>query len=469
MDEQFLFPFESVCVGSSILIYGAGELGQSYAKQIVITNYCHIIGFVDKNYKNYTNTSIPIYAPNDIHELDFDYVVVALKNSGSFPEIRRILYEQGVQEKKIIFVGKRLKSSWKFLLEEDNSCIDETLAWNYKSISVALFLLTAVGGLFFIKRFILELVRLIPDCKIDIYTTHLGNAIHCFYSDIQNINFFVQNLGVKYVENREKYDLAIQISSTGFLTVDVFKPDSFSVQYPDFMQKVQILQERIKNDGYSDSMPRIVLFQNRRFQKQNAYTSFNYGVFNIRDKKVPIPFDLDAAKRFETLKLGKYITVNYGNGSCKDGSKIAKMWPLQNFNMLVTSFKRQYPDISVVQLGISDAERIDGVDRYIFGEPFELVIHILRNSMLHIDIEGGLVHLATQLGTKCAVLFGPTPEFYYGYEENINIKAGDCHDCCGVYMDSNRCARGMKEPECMYSITPEMVMENIDKYLMSIL
>ena len=52
---------------------------------------------------------------------------------------------------------------------------------------------------------------------------------------------------------------------------------------------------------------------------------------------------------------------------------------------------------------------------------------------------------------------------------HINIKVGNCHDCCGVYMDSNRCARGLEKPECMYSITPEIVMGNIEKYLMSVL
>ena len=109
-------------------------------------------------------------------------------------------------------------------------------------------------------------------------------------------------------------------------------------------------------------------------------------------------------------------------------------------------------------------EELLGGDKYILGESFELVTHVLQNSMLHVDIEGGLVHLATQLGTKCVVLFGPTPEFFYGYEENINIKVGDCHDCYGVYLDSNRCARGMEKPECMYNITPEIVMDRVEEY-----
>ena len=91
--------------------------------------------------------------------------------------------------------------------------------------------------------------------------------------------------------------------------------------------------------------------------------------------------------------------------------------------------------------------------------------HVLKNTLFHLDIEGGLVHIATQLGTKCIVLFGPTVKEYYGYEENINISVGTCHNCWGLYTDVNRCARGMAEPECMYSIQPELVMGYVDEYL----
>ena len=95
----------------------------------------------------------------------------------------------------------------------------------------------------------------------------------------------------------------------------------------------------------------------------------------------------------------------------------------------------------------------------------ELVAYTLKKSLLHIDIEGGLVHLATQMRTKCIVLFGPTQEEYFGYEENINIKAGSCHDCYGMYLDQSKCARHMEKPECMYSITPEMVMKSVREHL----
>ena len=95
----------------------------------------------------------------------------------------------------------------------------------------------------------------------------------------------------------------------------------------------------------------------------------------------------------------------------------------------------------------------------------EIVKHILRHAIFHLDIDAGLVHLATQLGTKCIVLFGPTPVDLLGYPQNINITAGDCQGCAGLYDDLYKCARNMDKPECMYSITPELVLEHVEKYL----
>ena len=63
------------------------------------------------------------------------------------------------------------------------------------------------------------------------------------------------------------------------------------------------------------------------------------------------------------------------------------------------------------------------------GESLELVKYVLKGSLLHIDCDSGLVHLATQLGTKCVVLFGQTSVWYFGYEQNINIVSKVCNSC----------------------------------------
>jgi len=107
-----------------------------------------------------------------------------------------------------------------------------------------------------------------------------------------------------------------------------------------------------------------------------------------------------------------------------------------------------------------------GADHYILGEDLEVTKWVLRQSMLHIDCEGGLVHLATQLSTKCAVIFGPTPPTFYGYEQNINILPEKCGNCMGVHDEwSTVCFKGQAQPECMYSTTAEKVLKEVSNLL----
>lgn len=61
MKLDWLFPFEKIPMGSQILIYGAGELGQEYLRQIILTNYCTIVGFIDKAAKSYQIAGVPTY------------------------------------------------------------------------------------------------------------------------------------------------------------------------------------------------------------------------------------------------------------------------------------------------------------------------------------------------------------------------------------------------------------------------
>ena len=76
------------------------------------------------------------------------------------------------------------------------------------------------------------------------------------------------------------------------------------------------------------------------------------------------------------------------------------------------------------------------------------------------------MHLATQFGTKCAVIFGPTPMHFYGYPQNINIVYEGCCNCMGSHPDwAFECFRGLAEPECMYKVTPEIVMGRVRGYI----
>ena len=98
----------------------------------------------------------------------------------------------------------------------------------------------------------------------------------------------------------------------------------------------------------------------------------------------------------------------------------------------------------------------------------ELTKYILKNSLLHVDIEGGPVHLASQLGTKCVVLFGAIEVDFLKYTQNINIVSEVCSPCYFAWDTDSQCLLGGKEPLCMLSITPQKVFDVTYRYLRSL-
>ena len=75
---------------------------------------------------------------------------------------------------------------------------------------------------------------------------------------------------------------------------------------------------------------------------------------------------------------------------------------------------------------------------------------MIKHSLCHIDTEGGLVHLANAVHTRCVVLFGPTPVEFFGYPQNINLEPSGCKACW--FATQNwliECPRHTSGPECM--------------------
>jgi ADP-heptose:LPS heptosyltransferase len=204
------------------------------------------------------------------------------------------------------------------------------------------------------------------------------------------------------------------------------------------------------------------------------------GHFDIRDifsydadTKPFVSWNLDAFSVLDEyqLKHNAYMTVSR---ACDDIFKNGhvKMWPLKYYNELIKLLKEKRPDIKIVQLGSSkDYGSIDGVDINLLSKTsFDELNVLLKYSLLHIDSDGGLVHLRNALGGKSCVVWGPTSPDIFGYSENINITSKACVNSCS-YLSKNwarQCIRGFNESKCMTSINPETVADEIIKYIDSI-
>lgn len=165
----------------------------------------------------------------------------------------------------------------------------------------------------------------------------------------------------------------------------------------------------------------------------------------------------------------KYITLTRDVDSChKYITNNVRLWKLEYFKELIVKIKERYPDVKIVQIGAPRGFLIEGVDVNLLGKTnFEQLKIVLKNSILHIDGECGMVHLKHYLNGVSAVLFGQTSIDFKGYDNNINLKSNGCpHWCEWIVNDwQTHCIRGYKQPPCMTELKPEYVFENIVPYL----
>lgn len=199
-----------------------------------------------------------------------------------------------------------------------------------------------------------------------------------------------------------------------------------------------------------------------------------YGFLGVTEKyeyKIPIMEDEIEYLDILGLKSKKFITLNRSVDADGDVKTSVKMWPLAYYCLLADMLKEKYPDITVVQLGPSAdrSEKIYGVDINLVGATnVEQLKVLLKHSLVHIDGEGGMVHLRHAIsGGKSVVLFGSTSADFFGYSENENIVGDGCDTWCEwAVLDWQReCPRGNIVPPCMLSITPEMVMASVEKII----
>lgn len=142
------------------------------------------------------------------------------------------------------------------------------------------------------------------------------------------------------------------------------------------------------------------------------------------------------------------------------GQRATKCYP--HFAEVVAGLKAARPDLLIVQIGTATSEPIAHVDVPLIGRTnLQEVAGLLRATSLHLDNEGGLVHLAACYGRRSVVVFGPTPSDYFGYPHNINVDPLRCGNCWWIdelWMD--RCPRGLAEPECVYAQPPETIVSH---------
>ena len=91
--------------GKSIILYGAGGVGKAYYSHIVRDMECVLEAWVDKNAKYLKEMELlPVQEVECIRELEYDYIIVAVKEEKLYIQIKEeLIKNEGVLEEKIIW------------------------------------------------------------------------------------------------------------------------------------------------------------------------------------------------------------------------------------------------------------------------------------------------------------------------------------------------------------------------------
>lgn len=104
---------ESMPEKSRILLYGAGDLGKKYHQHVKNHEKLIFAGCIDFGYERMEGYPFVVRNPLDWPEMEFDAVVITIKNPGKAEEVCKRLCEIGIEQSKIYhFEQKEL--FWRF-------------------------------------------------------------------------------------------------------------------------------------------------------------------------------------------------------------------------------------------------------------------------------------------------------------------------------------------------------------------
>lgn len=463
MQGEGVFPYDLIKKHKKVIIYGMGNYGKSYIEQIEKTQYCQIVAVSDIN-NNVSCNGYNYIEPSYIPFVVFDYIIIAIKSIELSTEVYWKFVRMGIEEKHIVSEYMNEQHFFPCFIPSDITMLNNI----DMPIEIAITLDGGLGDHIIALALYRKLIELAPNCIVDIYGKK--DFIKVTYGNERNVRYIYEfSMEVGEINRfNMKYDLALRWLF--FIKVEFANYFKLKTRYPMLFKKIIATKNSSLISDLKYGLKSYYLVHQRAYMmRYDRYQFLGLGhVWDISWKSSRLLLNQAYLNEYKKLNLGKYITLNCGASIVPghEGKKQTKVWPIEYFRFLVKEFKKLYPNIKIVQLGDANATRIDDADEIMISVNLELVKYILAKSMLHVDCEGGLVHLATQLGVKCVVLFGPTPVWFYQYINNINIVSDDCGNCCHIKADwYTDCFLGDVNPRCMRSIKPGMVLERISHFI----
>ena len=293
-------------------------------------------------------------------------------------------------------------------------------------------------------------------------------------SQIPDHRYFMMHDDIYENEIHRKYDIFIDVSRYPNITnrnidkIRILTPKL--IDYFIEIEKFQLTDPRLMDsipvfDGQSAMIDKICNI--KRIQQPDIN-----GILKIKEEyEYPIEIKADEKEYLKKMNLEnkKFIIIVSGADVNCGGTESNKLWGNDKYNLLLKKIKEKYPDIVTIQTGTNKNDyRFEYIDRDLVCQTsLEDTIILLKKAYLLVGNEGGMVHLRHAVhGGTSLVLFSSTDEEFFGYSENINIRGTGCpYPCEWLYDNWQTKCDNVNKFACMKSISVNMVMDEIDKYI----
>lgn len=101
-EKYWKFPYDRVPKGSHVIIYGAGEAGKDYVRQIMQTQWGQIVLWVDQGKKGMMLYGITVSGIGEITKIKYDYLLIAIADKKTRQEIVKQLRGMNIPANTIL-------------------------------------------------------------------------------------------------------------------------------------------------------------------------------------------------------------------------------------------------------------------------------------------------------------------------------------------------------------------------------
>lgn len=100
---KYLNPYMNLLNNKRVILYGAGLVGQDYYKLYKKMKDYNLILWVDENWHSFCENEYKVQTVESIKDVEYDYILIAVKAPNVVVEIRKNLINVGVADEKIIW------------------------------------------------------------------------------------------------------------------------------------------------------------------------------------------------------------------------------------------------------------------------------------------------------------------------------------------------------------------------------